>query len=319
MSHQSNSSCKFVIITVIFGVIFYQKITNQIIRTLNKVTLGLIQMSCSSDPIENQEKAISNIRRAAASGAQIICLQELYRSKYFCQDVDERHFKLAEPIPGNTTRELSELAKELQVVLVASLFEKRADGLYHNSAVVFDADGAYLGIYRKSHIPDDPGFYEKYYFTPGDTGYKVFDTKFGRVGVLICWDQWYPEAARLTALKGAQIIFYPTAIGTLPDEDEAVKKEFMEAWETIQRSHAVANGCFVASVNRVGTEGDITFWGDSFVCGPFGKFIARAGQEEEILISEIDLDAIDVQRRTWPYLRDRRIDTYEGILKRYLD
>lgn len=286
---------------------------------MTKVRVGLIQMTCSSNPIENQIKTIARIREAAQSGAQIICLQELYQSLYFCQQFDEKHFDLAVSIPGQSTQELSDLAAELNIVIIASLFEKRADGIYHNTAVVFDADGKNLGIYRKSHIPDDPGFYEKYYFTPGDTGYQVFKTKFGVVGVLICWDQWYPEAARLTALKGAQILFYPTAIGSLPNEDDDVKNEYMQAWETIQRSHAVANGCYVASVNRVGTEDNITFWGDSFVCGPFGKYLARAGDQEEILIADCDLSLIDQQRRTWPFLRDRRIDTYEGITKRYLD
>lgn len=286
---------------------------------MTKVRVGLIQMTCSSNPVENQKKVIDKIREAANSGAQIICLQELYQSLYFCQQFDEKHFDLAESIPGKTTHELSDLAAELNVVIIASLFEKRTDGIYHNTAVVFDADGKNLGIYRKSHIPDDPGFYEKYYFTPGDTGYKVFKTKYGVVGVLICWDQWYPEAARLTALKGAQILFYPTAIGSLPDENDNVKNEYMQAWETIQRSHAVANGCYVASVNRVGTEDNITFWGDSFVSGPFGKYLARAGDQEEILIAECDLSLIDQQRRTWPFLRDRRIDTYEGITKRYID
>lgn len=276
-------------------------------------------MSCSSDSASNQAKAIAGIRAAAQKGAQIICLQELYRSLYFCQQFDESHFELAETMDGQTVEQLRGLARELNVVIIASLFEKRADGLYHNTAVVIDADGANLGIYRKSHIPDDPGFYEKYYFTPGDTGYKVFNTRYGRIGVLICWDQWYPEAARITALKGAQILFYPTAIGTLPNEDAEVKSEFMQAWETIQRSHAVANGCFVASVNRVGTEDNITFWGDSFVCGPFGKYLAKAGADEEILVAECDLSLIDSQRRAWPYLRDRRIDNYGDILKRYID
>lgn len=276
-------------------------------------------MRCSSNKEENQEKTVRLIRDAASSGAQIICLQELYKSLYFCQQFDAEHFNLAEPIPGMGTTQLGKLANELGVVIISSLFEKRTDGIYHNTAVVHDADGTMLGIYRKSHIPDDPGFYEKYYFTPGDTGYKVFDTKFGKIGVLICWDQWYPEAARITALKGAQILFYPTAIGTLPDEDSNVRQEYMEAWETIQRSHAIANGCYVASVNRVGTEGNITFWGDSFVVGPFGKYIARAGSDEEILIAECDLNAIDIQRRTWPYLRDRRIDNYKDILKRFID
>lgn len=276
-------------------------------------------MSCSSNMEENQEKAVRLIRDAASSGAQIICLQELYKSLYFCQQFDDAHFSLAESIPGMGTTQLGKLANEFGVVIISSLFEKRTDGIYHNTAVVHDADGTLMGIYRKSHIPDDPGFFEKYYFTPGDTGYKVFDTKFGKIGVLICWDQWYPEAARITALKGAQILFYPTAIGTLPDEDSDVRQEYMEAWETIQRSHAIANGCYVASVNRVGTEGNITFWGDSFVAGPFGKYIARAGSDEEILIAECDLSAIDIQRRTWPYLRDRRIDNYKDILKRFID
>ena len=286
---------------------------------LTKIRVGLIQMTCSSSPIENHNKAIDRIREAAKSGAQIICLQELYQSVYFCQQFDEKNFDLAVSIPGQATQELSKLAEELSIVIIASLFEKRTDGIYHNSAVVFDADGQNLGIYRKSHIPDDLGFYEKYYFTPGDTGYKVFKTKFGVLGVLICWDQWYPEAARLCALKGAQILFYPTAIGTLPFDNEELKNEYMQAWETIQRSHAVSNGCFVASVNRVGTEDNITFWGGSFVCGPFGKYIARAGSQEEILIADCDLSLIDQQRRTWPFLRDRRIDTYDGITKRYLD
>lgn len=276
-------------------------------------------MSCSSDPVSNQAKAIAGIREAAQKGAQIICLQELYRSLYFCQQFDESHFGLAESLDSQTVEQLRELATELNVVIIASLFEKRTDGLYHNTAVVIDADGTNLGFYRKSHIPDDPGFYEKYYFTPGDTGYKVFNTRYGRIGVLICWDQWYPEAARITALKGAQILFYPTAIGTLPDEDAEVKSEFMQAWETIQRSHAIANGCFVASVNRVGTEDNITFWGDSFVCGPFGKYLVKAGDKEEILIATCDLSLIDSQRRAWPYLRDRRIDNYTDILKRYID
>lgn len=276
-------------------------------------------MSCSPNVDENQSKAIDLIREAANKGAQIVCLQELYKSLYFCQEFDADHFALAEKIPGNGTNDLSALAQELGIVIISSLFEKRTDGIYHNTAVVHDADGTCLGIYRKSHIPDDPGFYEKYYFTPGDTGYKVFNTSFGKIGVLICWDQWYPEAARITALKGAQIIFYPTAIGTLPDEDKDVREEYMQAWEMIQRSHAIANGCFVASVNRVGTENNITFWGDSFVAGPFGKFIARAGQQQEVLIAECDLNAIDIQRRTWPYLRDRRIDNYKDILKRFLD
>jgi N-carbamoylputrescine amidase len=283
------------------------------------IKVGLIQMSCTANPEENQVKAESNIRIAASGGANIICLQELYRSLYFCQQFDEKHFDLAEPINGDTTLRLSELAKELQVVIIASIFEKRAEGLYHNTAVVFDADGTNLGLYRKAHIPDDPGFFEKYYFTPGDTGYKVFDTQYGRIGVLICWDQWFPEAARLTSLAGAQILFYPTAIGTLPDEGEDLRREFSEAWEIIQRSHAVANGVYVAAVNRVGTEGNLTFWGSSFISGPFGQILARASDSEEVLIADVDFNSLESHRRTWPYMRDRRIDTYADITKRYRD
>lgn len=285
----------------------------------NEVRVALVQMTCSHDIAANQQKAEMHIRAAAADGARVICLQELYQSTYFCQYYNEEYFDLAEPIPGPATTALSTLAAQLGVVIIASLFEKRAEGLYHNTAAVFDADGTELGIYRKAHIPDDPMFYEKYYFTPGDTGYKVFNTRFARIGVLICWDQWYPEAARLTALKGAQILFYPTAIGTLSTETEQEKQEFTQAWQTIQRSHAIANGCYVASVNRVGTEGDLTFWGESFVCGPFGQMLACAGEQETVLHATLDLNALEKQRRTWPYLRDRRIDTYAGLTKRYLD
>jgi N-carbamoylputrescine amidase len=297
----------------------YYKPFFNIFTVSNIVKIGLIQMSCSNNPQDNQTKAESMIRQAASTGARIVCLQELYRSLYFCQHFDEEQFNLAEPLNGDTTERLSELAQELCIVIIASLFEKRAEGLYHNTAVVFDADGANLGIYRKAHIPDDPGFFEKYYFTPGDTGYKVFDTRYGRIGVLICWDQWFPEAARLTALAGAQILFYPTAIGTLPDEGEDLRTEFSQAWEIIQRSHAVANGVFVAAVNRVGTEGDLTFWGNSFICGPFGQILARGSDMEEILVVDVDLAALESHRRTWPYLRDRRIDTYADITKRYRD
>ena len=283
------------------------------------VHVALIQMSCTPNPEENQLKAEERIRQAAASGANMVCLQELYRSEYFCQYFDEQYFDLAEDLSGDTTLRLSQLAKELGIVLVASLFERRTAGIYHNTAVVFDADGTNLGMYRKAHIPDDPMFYEKYYFTPGDTGYRVFDTRFGRIGVLICWDQWYPEAARLTALQGANILFYPTAIGTLPNESQPEREEFVQAWQTIQRSHAVANGCYVASVNRVGTEGELTFWGESFICGPFGKVLAQAGDTEEILMAEVDFSAVEKQRRMWPYFRDRRIDTYADLTKRYID
>ncbi len=281
-----------------------------------KIKLGLIQTSSEATHDGNVEKTFSLIREAASKGAQIICTQELFTSDYFCQNHDEAHFNKAVDLPGGLTDATGVLARELGVVIISSLFERRDAGLYHNSATVHDADGSLLGIYRKMHIPEDPGFHEKYYFTPGDTGFKAFDTKFGRIGVLICWDQWFPEGARLTALEGAQILFYPTAIGVLPEEDDEVKREFMDAWEIMHRSHAVANGCYVAAVNRVGQEKDIRFWGDSFVSGPFGKILAQAGDAEEILISEIDFSLIEKQRRTWPFLRDRRIDAYEGISKR---
>tara|TARA_R100000963_G_C4640805_1_gene104445 strand:- start:1363 stop:2160 length:798 start_codon:yes stop_codon:yes gene_type:complete len=261
------------------------------------------------------------IREAAEQGAQIICLQELFNTLYFCVDYNDDYFDWAEPIDGELVISLSDLAKELEVVIVAPFFEKRAKGIYHNSLVVIDVDGQVLGNYRKTHIPDDPGFYEKYYFTPGDeeTGFKVFDTKFGKIGTLICWDQWYPEAARITALKGADILFYPTAIGTLPTEGKKEKKEYQDAWETIQRSHAIANGCFVASVNRVGKESGSKFWGGSFVAGPFGQVLNKAGSKEEILVTEIDLSEIEQQRKTWPFFRDRRIELYKPILKRMDD
>ncbi|MDZ7694458.1 MAG: carbon-nitrogen hydrolase [Balneolaceae bacterium] len=233
--------------------------------------------------------------------------------------MDEANFSLAEPDSGPTVNRLAPLAKELEVVLVVPLFERRAAGIYHNSLAVIDADGSLLGRYRKKHIPDDPGFHEKYYFTPGEDDYKVFDTRYAKIGPLICWDQWYPEAARITALKGAEILLYPTAIGTLPDENEQISGEFMDAWQTIQRSHAIANSCFVAAINRVGKEGDVEFWGGSFVSGPFGEVLNEAGRQDEILITEIDLSKIEKQRQTWPFFRDRRIDTYGPILKRYDD
>jgi len=280
------------------------------------IKTALIQLSSTSDKEANTLKTFQKIEEAAHKGAQIICTQELYQSLYFCQTHNESYFNLAEPIPGPITKKTADLAKKLGVVIVSSLFEKRAAGIYHNTATVHDADGSLLGIYRKMHIPDDPGFHEKYYFTPGDTGCKVFDTAFGKIGVLICWDQWFPEAARLTALKGAEIIFYPTAIGVLTNEDENTKKEFMDAWEIMHRSHAIANGCYVAAINRVGQEGDIRFWGDSFVSGPFGQIIAQAGEDETILYAICDFNSIEKQRRTWPFLRDRRIDAYEPILKR---
>lgn len=276
-------------------------------------------MSCGSDPDQNLKKAALLTEKAAAAGARVVLLQELFTSLYFCQQVDESGFDLAEEIPGPTTEFLQQLARKLEVVIVASLFERRTAGIYHNTAVVIDADGSYLGKYRKMHIPDDPGFNEKYYFTPGDLGYKVFDTRYLKIGVLICWDQWFPEAARITATMGAELLVYPTAIGGLSDESDEEINEYMDAWEVIQRSHAIANGVYVASVNRTGTEGSITFWGDSFVSGPFGKVLARAGSSEEILLCEIEPGTIEKQRRTWPYLRDRRIESYKPILKRFND
>lgn len=287
-------------------------------------TVGLIQMQCSADPEANLHKATEAIRTAAAQGAQIICLQELFRSLYFCQSEEYEAFDLAEPIPGPTTEHLRTLAAECGVVIIASLFEKRASGIYHNTAAVLDSDGALLGIYRKMHIPDDPLFYEKFYFTPGDLGFRVFRTRLATIGVLICWDQWYPEAARLTALRGADMLFYPTAIGWHPSEKATFGAEQYQSWETIQRSHAIANGCFVVSVNRCGHEGDpdggIEFWGQSFVADPAGNLLAQASVEnEEILVVECDLSRIDERRVHWPFLRDRRIDAYEELQRRYID
>ena len=285
-----------------------------------KVKVGMIQMSCQKDKQANIEKTITNIRQAAQQGANIICLQELFASLYFCDVEDYENFKLAEEIPGSTTKILSDLAKELGVVIIASLFEKRMKGLYHNTVAVLDADGEYLGKYRKMHIPDDPGYYEKFYFTPGDLGYKVFQTKFGNIGVLICWDQWYPEASRITALKGADILFYPTAIGWDISQDEATNKEQYEAWQCIQRSHAVANGVHTVSVNRVGQEGNMKFWGGSFISNPFGTLRHKSSHtEEEITVVEIETEQTDHYRIHWPYLRDRRIDSYQEITKRCID
>lgn len=284
-----------------------------------EVTLGLIQLSCTENREKNISKTVEQIRSAVAKGAEIILLQELFNTTYFCQSIDDRFFDWSEAIPGPLSEKLCSLAAELDVVIVAPYFERRAAGVYHNSLIVIDADGTLLGKYRKKHIPDDPSFYEKYYFTPGEDDYQVYDTKYAKIGPLICWDQWYPEAARITALKGAEILVYPTAIGTLPDEDETIGKEFLEAWQTIQRSHAIANGCFVASINRTGTEGEVRFWGHSFVAGPFGQMLAEAGREEEVLINRIDLSKIEKQRQVWPFFRDRRIDTYKPILKRFID
>lgn len=289
-----------------------------------KYTIGLLQLSYTSDLEDNTRKTVDWVSRAAKSGAQVICLPELYRSQYFCQKEDSHLFDLAETIPGTSTFAFQKAAKENNVSIVVPIFEKRALGLYHNSAVIIDADGEILGTYRKMHIPDDPAFYEKYYFTPGDLGFKSFETKFGRIGTLICWDQWYPEGARLTALKGAEVLFYPTAIGWHPSEKERYGKAQQDSWITIQRSHAIANGVYVASVNRTGFEktvedqDGIIFWGSSFICDPQGVFIAQASEDkEEILLAEVDTANIETIRRNWPFLRDRRIDAYGDITKRF--
>ena len=288
------------------------------------VRLGLVQMACSLDPEENLAKAVAGIEQAADLGAQIVCLQELFRSQYFCQTEDHAYFALAEAIPGPSTERLGQVAKKHGVVVVASLFEKRTEGLYHNTAAVIDADGSYLGKYRKMHIPDDPQYYEKFYFTPGDLGFRAWDTRFARIGVLVCWDQWYPEAARLTAMHGAQILFYPTAIGWLPPEREEHGEQQQSAWETIQRSHAIANGVYVCAVNRVGHEGapppaGIDFWGGSFVADPGGRVLVRAGTGEEVLTADVDLSKVNESRTHWPFLRDRRIEAYGDLTQRYLD
>jgi N-carbamoylputrescine amidase len=287
-------------------------------------TVGLVQMRCSTDPRENLDKAVAGTREAAKQGAQIVCLQELFRSQYFCQTEDHARFELAEPIPGPSTDELGKIAKSAGIVIVASLFERRAAGLYHNTAAILDADGSIRGLYRKMHIPDDPLYYEKFYFTPGDLGFKTHATKHGRVGTLVCWDQWYPEGARLTALAGADILFYPTAIGWHPKEKAEFGAAQADAWRTIQRSHAIANGVFVAACNRVGHEGPsdggIEFWGGSFVCDPFGTVMKEASRtDEEILIVECDRRQQETIRQHWPFLRDRRIDAYAPITKRFLD
>lgn len=287
-----------------------------------KIKVGLVQMSCSANKEENLKKAIAKVKEAAAKGAEIVCLQELFTSLYFCDVEDYNNFKLAEPVPGPSSEALSKTAKELAVVIIASLFEKRTEGIYHNTTVVLDADGTYLGKYRKMHIPDDPAYYEKFYFTPGDLGYKIFKTKFAKIGVLICWDQWYPEAARITSLMGAEILFYPTAIGWATSQNEETNTEQYNAWQTIQCSHAIANGVHVVSVNRVGLEqnGAMKFWGGSFVANPFGSLIYKASNEnEEVIVVEIDTSKTDSYRTHWPFLRDRRIDSYEPITKRFID
>jgi N-carbamoylputrescine amidase len=297
----------------------------------DKFTVGLVQMHCTPDPDDNVKRAVQFVRDAARQGAQVVCLPELFKTQYFCQREDAALFDLAEPIPGPSTEVLTKVAQEAKVAIVASIFEKRARGVYHNTAVMIDSDGKILGLYRKMHIPDDPLYYEKFYFTPGDLGFKAFDTNFGRVGTLVCWDQWYPEGARLTALAGAEVIFYPTAIGWHPSEKEQFGKAQHDAWRTIQRAHAIANGVFVAVVNRVGHEtgnirgnevkgAGLEFWGGSFLCDPFGVVIAEASHnKEEILIGEIDAQKMEEVRRNWPFLRDRRIDSYGAITSRLID
>jgi N-carbamoylputrescine amidase len=284
------------------------------------VKTGLIQMACVADKQANIEKAVILIREAAGKGGQIICLQELFASEYFCWEESYDNFSLAEPVPGPTTRRFQDLAADLDVVLLASLFEKRARGIYHNTLAVIDADGTFLGKYRKNHIPDDPGYYEKFYFTPGDTGYSVFCTKYARIGGLVCWDQWYPEAARITSLMGAEILFFPTAIGWAVSQPEAVNKQQYAAWQTIQKAHAIANGVFVVSINRTGREQDMNFWGGSFIADPYGELLFQASHEkEEVHVEQLDLGKIDKVRVHWPFLRDRRIDSYGPILNRYID
>jgi N-carbamoylputrescine amidase len=290
-----------------------------------KVSIGLLQHACSADPEANLAAALALAEEAAERGANIICTQELFRSQYFCQKEDHENFTLAEPVPGPTTRAFQDLARRRGVVVIASVFERRASGLYHNTAAVIDADGSLLGTYRKMHIPDDPLYYEKFYFTPGDTGFRAWKTRFGRIGVLICWDQWFPEAARLTALQGAEILFYPTAIGWHPAEKRAHGARQHDSWETIQRSHAVANGCFVAACNRVGLERPaggrgIEFWGQSFIAGTSGEIVAKASAtRKQILLAKVDLSEVDATRTHWPFLRDRRIDAYGHLTKRFSD
>jgi N-carbamoylputrescine amidase len=286
----------------------------------SRVTVAVVQMSCGPQKGPNVAKAVSRIAEAAAAGANVICLQELFAGHYPCQTEDHRQFDEAEPIPGPTSEAIAAAARDNRVVVVGSFFERRAPGVYHNTAVIYDADGSTAGMYRKMHIPDDPLFYEKFYFTPGDLGFKSFDTRFGKVGTCVCWDQWFPEAARLTALTGAQILFYPTAIGWQQHEKAEFGASQHNAWETMMRSHAIANGVFVAASNRTGREGSIEFWGASFICDPNGNVLARASHDkEETLLVECNLDQVDVTRTHWPFLRDRRIDAYQGLMKRYLD
>ncbi|MBV9760396.1 MAG: carbon-nitrogen hydrolase [Acidobacteriaceae bacterium] len=289
----------------------------------SKFKIGLVQMACSPDPEANLGNAIEGIRDAAAQGAEIVCLQELFRSQYFCREENASLFDLAETIPGPSTEALGAVAKELQVSIVASLFEKRAQGLYHNTAAILDADGSLLGVYRKMHIPDDPLYFEKFYFTPGDLGFRNFNTRYSRIGVLVCWDQWYPEGARITSLQGANVLFYPTAIGWHPSEKDQYGDAQLDAWRTVQRAHAISNGVFVAAVNRTGFEGPhdngLEFWGNSFVADPFGRVMAQAAaNEERVLVVECDPKQMDEVRRNWPFLRDRRIDAYSSITNRWI-
>lgn len=293
---------------------------------INKFNIALVQIALNGSPEKNLEKSLTWVRKAVRQGGQVICLPELYRSVYFCQKEDTRYFDLAEPLHQTSYTAFSAVAKELGAVIIVPFFEKRAAGVYHNSAYIIDSDGSQAGLYRKMHIPDDPGFYEKFYFTPGDLGFKAAPTAFGKIGTLICWDQWYPEAARITALHGAHVLFYPTAIGWHPHEKEEHGARQHDAWMTVQRGHAVANGIYVAAVNRVGFEQPekdhpgLEFWGSSFVAGPQGEIIARASTDkEEVLVVAVDLDQMEDVRRNWPFLRDRRIDAYGDILKRYLD
>jgi N-carbamoylputrescine amidase len=293
---------------------------------MNSFTIAVVQTAVGPDPAANTRAAQGQVRAAAKAGAEVICLPELYRSEYFCQREDAALFDLAETVPGTSTQAFAPIARELGVVIIVPVFEKRASGLYHNSAVIIDASGEIAGLYRKMHIPDDPAYYEKFYFTPGDTGFKAFDTKVGRIGTLICWDQWYPEGARLTALQGASVLFFPTAIGWHPHEKDQVGAVQRDAWQTVQRGHAVANGCYVAAANRIGHEvpqgggAGIQFWGSSFIADPQGQILAEASTDrEQILLAEVDPERIEDVRRNWPFLRDRRIDAYAGITRRFLD
>jgi N-carbamoylputrescine amidase len=284
------------------------------------VTVGLVQAACCPDSGVNLERTVERVRKAAAAGARVICLQEIFNSQYPCQSEDHARFDLAEAIPGPSTEVFSQIAKQLDVVVVVPLFEKRAPGLYHNSAVVLDADGSTAGLYRKMHIPDDPLYYEKFYFTPGDLGFQAFDTKYARIGVCICWDQWFPESARLTAMQGAELMFYPTAIGWIPGEKDEFGASQYSAWQTMIRSHAIANGLFVAAPNRVGLEGEIEFWGGSFLSDPYGNVLSQASHEDEQnLVVECDLSMINTARTHWPFFRDRRTDAYNGLVDRWGD